>query len=203
MRKLFMAAFLAVAFSASAQEKGNIEFGVNTGVNFSNVRTSNLNSDSSTGFNVGVMGDFFFSDRWSIKARLVYDRKGWDNGFIEGTPNGSYTTDYNLDYLTIPVMANYHFGSKRNWYLNFGAYSGFLLSAKETEGGLDVKEGFNSSDFGLALGIGVKIPVSDKAKIFIEYEEQTGFSEIFKENDGPSIMNSRGSLNLGICFLLK
>lgn len=206
MKKLFITALVMLTFalSASAQEKGDIEFGVNIGYNFSTVTVSDtyLQPDTGSGFNAGLSADYFFSDRWSIKAKLISDQKGWDNGTFTDQ-FGTYKTDYNLNYLTVPVMANWHFGSKRNWYLNFGPYAGFLLSAEETTRGVDVKEAFNSTDFGLALGIGVKIPVSDKLKFSIEYEGQGGFSTIFKESDGVRVSNSRSAINVGLNFMMK
>ena len=186
-----------------AQKKGDIELGFNIGYNSSTVASSMVNSDTGSGINVGFAADYYFSDRWSIKTKLIYDQKGWDNGFIEDLDTGNlYTTDYNINYLTVPVMANWHFAKKRNWYLNFGPYVGFLLSAEETKFGFDVKSGFNSTDFGLAVGIGVKIPVSDKLKISFEYEGQSGVSNIFKQSDA-NVTNSRSSINVGVNFVLK
>ena len=40
--------------------------------------------------------------------------------------------------------------------------------------------------FGVAFGIGVKIPVSDYIKLYIEYDAQGGFTEIFKEDEKKS-----------------
>lgn len=203
MRKLFAVLLLSVAsFTAFSQEKGSFELGFNVGPNFATVQSgSNTNTDLRIGFNVAAFGDYFFSDRWSIKGKLVYDQKGWDKGFFTNLDNGqSFETDYRLDYLTIPVMANWHFGKTRNWYLNFGPYAGFLLSAEESRFGTDLKEVMNSTDFGLALGIGVKIPVTSKIKILIEADGQSGFSDIIKDNQGSSIMNSRSSINAGLVF---
>lgn len=206
MKKLLSIAILALGFVSIslAQNKGNVEFGVHIGYNNSTVTVSNsfLQADNGIGFNAGFAADYYFSDRWSIKGKLIYDQKGWDNGtFANG--NEQYITNYNLNYLTVPVLANWHFGSKRNWYLNFGPYAGFLLSAEETAGGINVKEAFNRNDFGLALGIGVKIPVSDKLKISLEYEGQGGYSNIFKESDGSRVQNSRTSFNVGVNFMMK
>ena len=207
MKNLFITAILALGFVSvsSAQDKGDMEFGVNIGYNSSSVQASRsyFQPDSGQGFNVGIAADYYFSDRWSIKGKLIYDQKGWDNGSFEDENGNYYPTDYNLNYLTIPIMANWHFGSKRNWYLNFGPYAGFLVSAEETAGGVDVKEAFNSTDFGLALGIGVKIPVSDKLKISLEYDGQSGISEIFKEDNNYRVTNIRGAFNVGINFMLK
>jgi opacity protein-like surface antigen len=204
MKKLLIAAILFCGFTAtiSAQAKGDIEMGVNTGINFATARTNYFQADSRAGFNVALGADYYFSDRWSLKAKLYYDQKGWNNGSYTNA-NGTFPADYSLNYLTIPVMANWHFGTKRNWYLNFGPYAGFLMSAKESSQDTDVKEGFKSSDFGIALGIGVKIPVSERLKLFIEYDEQAGMGDIFKENPGSAVRNDRGSFNIGLNFMLK
>jgi opacity protein-like surface antigen len=170
-------------------------------VNLSNVSTiDNQDAASSRlGFNAGAYGDYFFSERWSLKLKLLYDQKGFADGFFFDS-NGTFTTDFVLGYLTTPVMANWHFGKNRNWYLNFGPHAGFLLSAKTMENDIDVKEAFNSTDFGLALGLGVKFAVSDSSHLFIEYAGQSGFSDIFKDNEGDAVRNGRSSLNLGITF---
>ena len=205
MRKIFLSAALALGFTAVviAQKKGDVEFGFNVGYNNSTISNSDVSADSAIGFNVGGSVDYYFSDRWSIKGKLIYDQKGWDNGFIEDSDGFSYVTDFNVNYLTVPVMANWHFGSKRNWFLEFGPYMGFLLNAEDVRFGTDVTDGFNSTDFGLALGIGVKIPLSDKLKLFFEYEGQGGVSDIFQVNEFSRVTNSRSSLNIGLNFLLK
>lgn len=100
-------------------------------------------------------------------------------------------------------MANWHFGNKRNWFLEFGPYVGFLLNAEESRFGTDVTDAFNTTDFGLALGIGVKIPLNDKLQLFFEYEGQGGLNDIFKQNDYSRVTNSRSSINVGLNFLLK
>ena len=100
-------------------------------------------------------------------------------------------------------MANWHFGKKKNWNLNFGPYAGFLLSAEETAYNTNVKEFFNTNDFGLNIGIGVKFPLSNKLKLNIEYEAQSGFSDVFKDNNNKRIIGTRGALNVGLNFLMK
>ena len=205
MRKLIIATLLVGGFSTAtfAQGKGAVEYGFNAGSNISTVVSSEDNADSGNGFNVGFAADFYFSDRWSIKGKLIYDQKGWDNDVITDLDTGNtYDTNYNLNYLTVPVMANWHFGKKRNWYLDFGPYVGFLMSAEDTRFGADVKEYFNSTDFGLSYGIGVKIPLNNKVKLSLEYEEQTGFSNVFK-NATYNVTNSRSSFNVGLNFLMK
>lgn len=213
MKKLVVITLMLFGFSSTAfaqPGKGDIQYGFGLGYNFSGVYVENEGStDAGSGVNVAVSADYYFSDRWSLKAKLIYDQKGWNNGFVDNSdpfdPNmsGYYKTNFNLNYLTVPVTMNWNFGKKRNWYINLGPYAGFLLSAKETEKGTSVKDYFVTTDFGIAWGVGVKIPVSDKTKIFIEYQEQYGLSNIFDDNSDLKGHNSRGSFNVGVNFELK
>jgi len=193
-------------FNLNAQSsKGDVELGIGLGFNYSNVVVgSNAENatGSKTGLNVSAVGEYFFSDRWGIKAKLIYDQKGWGDGFFDDE-NGSITTDFNLNYITIPVMANWHFGSTRKWYLNFGPYVGILLNAETEKRGIEVTEAFSSTDFGFAYGIGYKFDVADNAKLYIEWDGQSGFSDVFEISDsGSSVRNGRGSFNVGVLFNL-
>jgi opacity protein-like surface antigen len=184
-----------VSTSFSQQKKGDVEFGFGIGYNSSTVSDSDGDSPGAIGgFNFGGSADYYFSNRWSLKGKLIYDQKGWEDLGYE----------FKTDYLTIPVMANWHFAKKRNWYLHFGPYVGFLLSAKEADTDIDIKDYINSTDFGLAYGIGVKIPVSDKLKLFIEYDGQGGFTDMNKDfyEIDSSISTSRSSFNVGLNFML-
>jgi hypothetical protein len=209
MLKPFLTLLLATGIftAASAQTKGKTEFGINVGLNTATVFTNSgygyygyTNPDYRVGFNVGLTADHYFSDRWSLKAKVIYDQKGWDSGYISFNDNSSYATDYKLNYLTIPVMANWHFGRTRNWYLNFGPYIGILLNAKESAKNTDVKPYINNPDGGLAVGIGVKFPIGEGSKFFIEYLGQGGVGDVFKNNFDTSVNNSVSSFNIGVTF---
>ncbi len=205
-KRLLIIVFVLVGMTKmNAQEKGDIELGFDMGVNLSVVSDGNGNAtDLKVGFNAGGSGEYYFSDRWGIKSKLIYDQKGWSDGFILNTDtNNSVTTDFKLNYLTIPVMANWHFGSTRKWYLNFGPYVGFLLNAEDSELGMDLKNSFKSTDFGLSYGIGYKFPINDNTKLYVEYDEQLGLTDVFEVNEGTSAKNSRSSFNLGVLFSLK
>ncbi|KAB8152926.1 outer membrane beta-barrel protein [Kordia sp. TARA_039_SRF] len=209
MKKLLLSiAFVCFCFmQLEAQEKGTFEFGVGGGLNFVSVSDVQSNSTATrTAFNFGVTGEYYFSDRWGIKSRLIYDSKGWADGFVDSLDEFGdiqrVITDFKLNYLTIPVTANWHFGSTRKWYLNFGGYAGFLLNAEVTETGEDVKEVFKSTDFGLTFGIGYKFEVADNVKLYIEYDAQSGLADIFDNNFGDAVLNGRSSFNVGALFRL-
>lgn len=219
MQKTFITLFIVFGLCAAsfAQRKGDVEFGGNIGLNFSNVSTTGAfigynsysdtytsSSDYVTGFNVGLSAEYYFSDRWSIKGKLIYDQKGWGNGYLLLPDNTEVEgVNYHLDYLTIPVMANWHFGRTRNWYLHFGPYVGTLLSASESyNSGIDIKQAFTSTEVGLDAGIGVKFPVSNHVKLFIEADGQAGFNNLFR-NNGTTVQTERSSINFGMLFPLR
>jgi len=206
MKKLlFIAAFTIFGtVSTNAQDGGEFEFGGGFGYNIANVSTADGRDSTSSlsSFNVGVSGEYFFSERWGLKMKLIYDNKGWADGFIQDNDTGrSITTDFKLGYITVPIMANWHFGSDYNWYLNFGPYVGILINAKDSKLGLDLKDGFQGTDFGLAFGIGYKFEIADNTRLYIEYDGQSGLSNVFKESS-LTVRNGRSSFNIGVLFLL-
>lgn len=202
MKKIFITVFMVMGISIVAlAQRGKTEFGLGIGYNAAFVSTGNSNesTDPIGGVNVALSADHYFSERWSLKAKLIYDQKGWANGFLDMGTTSINNVDFKLNYITIPIMANWHFGRTRNWYLDFGPYIGFLTSATESYTNSDLKRSFNTTDGGLALGIGVKIPVSRNMKFFIEYDGQGGVVNIFRVSD-TDVLNTRGGFNIGINF---
>lgn len=200
MKKLFITLTLVLGLSpiVFAQTSSGTEFNITVGYNSATVTTSNINADYRSGFNAGVGAEQYFSESWGVKAKVLYDQKGWANGYYT-TNNGSVTTDYHLDYVTVPLMADWHFGRTKNWYLNFGPYIGFLLSAKTAANNQDVKSYFNGTDAGLDVGIGVKFPVSEGVKFFIEINGQGGIANI-NNASGSTFRNSVSAINIGFNF---
>lgn len=190
-----------------AQESPSIELGGAIGLNLAEIYTlSGNNTSANILYNVNFFGEYYFSKHWGVKMKLMYDKKGWDDGFIEFNQDGiRHDTKFNLSYLTVPIMANWHFGIQKKWYLNFGPYTGFLLSAKETKFNTDVKSGINSFDLGIALGAGFKTELSKELWFYGELDIQNGFLDVFNETpDGylESAKNRRFAFNVGILYAL-
>lgn len=205
MKKLIMISVFVIIglLQVDAQETGDFELGGNIGLNIANVSDidGQVETNSIVLYNIAASGEYYFSDRWGIKMKLIYDRKGWADGFITDIDD-IYETDFHLNYITIPVMANWHFGSNRNWYLNFGPYLGFLVKAEDSELEMDVKDAFNTTDFGLAFGIGYKFKINENLKMFGEFDGQSGLTNIFENNSGDSVRNGRSSFNIGLVFTM-
>lgn len=197
---------IAISF---AQHKGKVEMGFSGGYNATNI-THDFKiyglSDSRHGFNFGVSADYYFSDDWSIKAKCMYETKGWDNDLIqisdESDPVVRYeSTNIRLNYITIPVMIAFHiYENRTNGYVNAGPYIGFLKNAKETRFNTDIKDNFDKVEGGISYGFGGKFPVSNKFKFFVEYDVQLGLTGMFRNEN--RYISVRHAVNAGINFLL-
>ena len=199
MKKMFL--FIAVlvfgVLKTTAQsDSGDFTIAPQVGLNLSNYSSSeNLSNKIRTAFNAGAIVEYYFSDRWSLRSWLIYDSKG-----TKITESGDDYID-KLNYIALPVHANWHFGSKRNWFLNFGPTAGFLISAKADtpDGELDIKDHVNSFDLGLGLGIGYKFEVSENTEIYLQYQGYNGFISITDEFDF-NLMNATSAVNVGAIF---
>ena len=104
-----------------------------------------------------------------------------------------------INYLTLPVNANWHFGSTRRWNLNFGPSIGYLLSANGN--GKDLKDKFNKTQIGFNATIGYKIEITNQISILIDLQGVTSLSDIAKDAD-ITIRNTYSSFNVGGVFKL-
>lgn len=205
MKKIFATLLIIIGFYgiSNAQRRGDVQFGVTVGGNISYIQDNSYNTSNVLGgFNAGLSADYYFSRTWSLKVEARYDQKGYAGGTLYDD-NGNDIADnvnFRLNYVDVPVLASVHFGSNREWYLDFGPYIGFLTSAKTTNyNDLNVKDSFNNTDGGFDVAIGVKLPISPRAKFFVELGGQAGFGNIFS-GDSYSTQNYSNNLNVGINF---
>ncbi|WP_445455331.1 porin family protein [Flavobacterium sp. HNIBRBA15423] len=197
MRKVFFAMVVLSMFSticiAQERSKGDVELTPIIGYASSNYYgEKELNNSNLSSVSFGVDADYFFNDRWSLRSGLIYQTMG------------SKVTSYyseKLNYLTLPINANWHFGSTRKWNLNFGPNLGFLMSAKSEDRNVsrDIKDAANGLQLGLAYGIGYKIEVNEKFSILIDYQGMTGLSDVPKDSN-YTIKNAYSSFNVGGVF---
>lgn len=124
MKKLILIILLLIPILVSAQRfKGGIVLGMNV---------SQIDGDKFAGYNkAGVVGGAFvfteFKDKWSALMEIRYAAKG------SATPKYySYTTKYLLQYIEIPLLAQYEPVNKLK--LQFGISIGYLFNASQNDG---------------------------------------------------------------------
>jgi len=174
---------------SQARDRGTFEVIPIIGFTSSNIYGTYGESTSNRyDYQAGVMGDYYFNDRWSIRSGLAY--------YSMGTQGAIFQTK--LDYLNIPVNANWHFGSTRKWNLNFGLTPGFLLAAERQ--GEDLGDMFHSFHLASCLGIGYKLEITKNFSLLFDYQSLIGLTKIDKEPEYSGIRNSSSSFNLGAVF---
>ena len=179
--------------NAQVKEKGVIEITPKIGTSSFSEYSKDDSTDFNSGVEFGATVDYYFNDRWSLRSGLVFDKMGG-----EYTDGGSYYED-KLNYMSIPVNANWHFGSTRKWNLNFGLSPSFLTKATEVEDGIsydDEGNYFKSFQLGFSFGIGYKIEITKKFGILIDTQWFNGLTKINKTTY-QRIQNSGYSFNLG------
>lgn len=196
-----LAVCILFSISTYGQSAGDITLAPQIGLNLSNLDYDNLaegqDFESRTGFTGGIIGEYYLSDTWSLRSGLVYDALGADNE----------ETNLSFNYLHVPLNANWHFGSNKNWYLNFGPALGFLMDATaepnegEDEDINDIVKGF---DFGVSVGIGYKYEVSEGISLFADVQGFRSFIDLNDQDGGSDLelYNIRSAFNFGAIFKL-
>ncbi|PSG90678.1 porin family protein [Aurantibacter aestuarii] len=198
MKKLLLPLFILCFIITNAQDS-KFEIGPEIGVNFSNYAFSDddYENESLTRISVGAIAKINFSEHWSLKGKLRYDGKG------SKAKDGSF--EEKLNYITLPVMAEWNFGNGNlKGYLNFGLYVGFLTSATtEFENGeeLNIEDAVKSTDFGGAYAIGMMYKLKENMNLIFEIGGQTGAIDI-EDGEGSAVIirNQILSVNIGVTF---
>tara|TARA_R110000868_G_scaffold63569_1_gene191755 strand:+ start:113 stop:685 length:573 start_codon:yes stop_codon:yes gene_type:complete len=190
MKKIILtvAAVFAFGFSNAQETK----FGVKGGLNLANLAGDIENNSSKIGFNVGGFVEIKVSDKFAIQPELLFSTQG-----TKFEADGD-DLKFNLSYLNIPVMAKYYVANA--FSLEAGPQIGFLTSAKVALGSEkeDIKEDFESIDFGFNFGAGYDF--TENLSAGVRYN--LGLSNIAKTEagDNTKVQNSVLSLSLGYKF---
>ena len=180
--------------NAQSKEKGSVEITPKIGFSGFSEQNGKNSTNSNSGVELGATVDYYFNNRWSLRSGITADKMG-----------GSYANNNNqlledkLNYLSIPVNANWHFGSTRKWNLNFGFSPSFLSSAKTVtpvaEYNLSSSD-IKSFQLGLTYGIGYKIEITKKFGLLLDAQFFDGLTNI--NNFSSDIIKNTGySYNLG------
>lgn len=153
MKKIFVSIgiLLFVTVSSLVQAQG-VGVGIKAGANFANQSISFLSTDFSTDARTGFLGGVYltieFSDKWGIQPEVFYS--------MQGSEIPDFDDVNKFDYLSVPILLRY----KPISFLSIEAGPQFssLLSVKDINGD-SYKDEFKKSDFGLALGATVHLPL--------------------------------------------
>jgi hypothetical protein len=115
----------------------------------------NFDGDGETGqrhgFHIGVYGESFISESFSIQPELMYSQQGYK------ITNSGGTFTQKLDYINLPVMLKAY--PSRNFFLEAGPQIGLAVSHKEEYDGVfsgSQEYDPDSFDWGMNFGGGFK-----------------------------------------------
>lgn len=154
IKYLSIALFLGVMSTMTAQDSSTptSKVGIKGGYSLAAV---NYDGSGETGqrhaFHVGVYGESFISESFSIQPELMYSQQGYE---IKDA-NGTFTQK--LDYINLPVMLKAY--PSKNVFLEAGPQIGLAVSHKEEYDGFisgSTERDPNSFDWGMNFGGGFK-----------------------------------------------
>jgi len=191
MKKLLLSLVALAAFgfaNAQTKEKGAIEITPKIGASSFAELDGKDYTNYNSGVELGATVDYYFNNRWSLRSGLIFDKMGGEYNY------NNVILEDKINYVSIPVNVNWHFGSTRKWNLNFGLSPSLLTSANTN--GTDIKDGLESFQLGFSYGIGYKIEVTPKFGILIDMQLYDGLTNIYADKN-YKFTNSGGGFNVG------
>lgn len=196
MKKIILSFLAMITFSfsnAQMKDNGAVEITPKIGSSSFTEYSNNDTGQYNHGIEFGATVDYYFNSRWSLRTGLMADKMGSKN-----YDAGDLYED-KLNYLSVPINANWHFGSTRKWNLNFGLSPSFLTSAKFVENGTSStipSDAIKSFQLGFSYGIGYKIGINDKFGILLDAQWFNGLTNISNVSN-LNIKNGGFSFNVG------
>jgi outer membrane protein W len=191
MKRLLSALLIygSLCYPAGAQSKFSL--GPNAGVGHSWISKTN-NAKFKLAANVGLAMVYSASEHFGIGLDAKYSYEG-----VKSTV-GSETGSLDINYLRFPLKAIYFFNNYKNPLrpkIFAGPSFGFLSSAKMDN--VDVKDAFNSSDFGITAGLGFNYRLVNNSFFSADFNYLHGISDVDKVggNHNRNIM-----VNVGVNF---
>src|SRR5688572_376111 len=225
MKKYFLIMSLLVLFGTARTQvlisillgdklnTGKIEFGLEGGVNWSNMK--NLESSQSLrSFNLGFYFDIKLKDsNWMLNTGvIVKSNMGADELPVYSLGNADLDVVFaggkvsrKINYFNVPVMMKYTF--KNHIFLKGGiqlglayqAFDEFKNSINEEEDlkyKLEIKKQFHPLDGGLAIGAGYRLMKGNGMNIGVQY--YYGLIDVRIDDSSPDQLNRSFYLTAGI-----
>lgn len=222
MKKVLLPVLLLLfAFTVLAQTK-KIEFGFQGGINLNTVYGSGISKEvkgNITGSSIGGNAKWNTTNWFGIRVQLSYDQMGYAlrNLYLEDSVNGLAKADvrFKLNYLNLPVMAEFTFGKKVKFMLDAGGFVGVLLNSKATvnrvlpNGDQSLWYSFPSTGYkklnaGLAAGLGIQVPLTSKIALTLNARNDAGLTNISNSSAGYAFSRKTKTFSFlsGISFQL-
>ncbi len=161
--------------------------GAGGGVNLAGIR-SGLNYDTydkNIGLNLGIKGNYSFSDLLSVGSEISFEQKG--------AVHEAFDVNTNLSYLSLPVYIEWTLKEKPRFFIHTGLYGSYLLGARR-KGEMrangqyvavneSVSDDFRNYDAGLIFGGGFMVELNWDFDFFVSIRSSFGLINISANTD--------------------
>ena len=155
MKKLITLLLLTTITAAHAQ---GLDFGVKLGFNFANVDGIE-DFEQRTGLSAGFFAGARLGDKLGLQIDALYSQQGAE----VGQTYSDIVQDFNLDYISIPVVVKYYITENLN--IHAGPQMGILLNDETSVVGQVFDNiGTDSVDWLGTLGLGLDLPLGLRAE---------------------------------------
>jgi hypothetical protein len=218
MRKILTVLTIFISIQTYGQ---NHFLGMQGGINLTNVNSSNFmsNNDNRTGFNGGLTYQYYLNERFNLGIDLLYFQRGFTNDIVFtdefGNPTGeSATSEFNYDYLSLPLKGGIVIGDKFSGFANLGIIPSFLLDAKtitpaiegfQEETTNNVTDRVTKFDMGGLVEIGANYKITPDFLLSATFGYQHSFTSITNDNyfSNGEVRHCGMVLSIGLKYALK
>ena len=218
VKSFILVFFVALAINANAQWG----IGLKGGLDFNSVTRSNAGRvdetyHSKNGLDLGLVLSYQVNEWFAMRANIEMLSRSHTMKRNLNAVKGIYT-DYNNQYLTVPVMADFTFGgTKVRGHFIMGGYVSYWMKANVSGNTFDIydkvrpfdepmefNEYHNRLVAGVVAGPGLSCELSDKISLELDallYYDLVSYMKISKVSADPRY-NNTASLTLGVIYKL-
>ncbi|NSL88033.1 porin family protein [Chitinophaga solisilvae] len=201
MKKLFFAVavlmFAAVTTTVSAQTKF-LRFGVKGGANLGKLDGAGFQDGFKLGYHLGGFAQVNLAKGFGVQGEVIFSStktETTDNfkDIYEGVSTADNRKKVNLNYLSIPLLANIDLGTPR-LKLQVGPQFGAMVSDRKVFGAAN--KAFKGGEISGVAGLWLQLPIINiSARYIIGFNDVKGISSI---GDSKNWKNQSIQLGVGV-----
>jgi opacity protein-like surface antigen len=196
MKKSILVLAMMVFGTSIATAQEFVQFGAKGGVNFASITGDDFDTESRTGFNLGLVAEIPVAERFSIQPEVYYSAQGFDVSEIdqENVFDIDDNIEYQLDYINVPVLAKIYLTDG----LSIQAGPSFNFKVNEEIDTMPTQDGGDTNvaeysdvkdfEFGGAAGLEYKFD----GGFFIQGRYNYGFTKLIDDVDAHNSVFQAG-----------
>ncbi|MGB5170825.1 MAG: porin family protein [Eudoraea sp.] len=224
IKQLLLATLACMVLSIGLAQETKV--GMRLGVGLPNLQSVDDNVyskdySSVAGFDGGFFLDYGLTKGFSIKAELVYTRKGGEKNGLQAIPPtqlpaelfpitqgqvvfADFDNKAVFSYIEIPILAKYewHLGDKWGVYANAGPYVDFIISPKQVTSG-DSQIYSDEARTLFQIPVNVSPPGQPPNLVLVDFEQSIPFTATTDINNDLANMDFGAMLGVGVTYQIS